>query len=145
MTSIPNFAKCYETNHNWLRVMCALTAIILLVTASPAAFADCPADGACYTKKEAQTCLVCLHERDALRQSAQKKEDERNSAIGQQNALSGQLTECRVQRTAFDMERLHWRDVAHKEARRPSWLTVVSVGVGALLIGGATGWIAGAF
>lgn len=135
------FMNSYTTRFRNIWIKWMLTAVFALGVwlLTPVAHAECSADSECYTAREAQACLVCLTERERLRAVAKKKEDERNEAIAQQNILSGRASECRVQRDALDLERLQWRDTARNEAKKPSWWTVVGVGLGAVLIGGVMG------
>lgn len=141
------FMSSYTMNSRniWIRWMLSALLALGVWLLTPVAFAECPAGGECYTAREAQQCLVCLTERDDLRDTTKKKELERNEAVASQNILTGRVSECRMQRKAFDLERTQWRDVAREESSRPSWWLVVGVGVGALLLGGGSGWVAGQF
>ncbi len=115
---------------------CTSAFVILTVLASSLpAWADCPAGSECYTAKEAQVCLLCLDEQASLRAAARAKEAERNASVALQNTLAGQLEECRL-------ERGKWQDRAIKAEQRPGWIWVVTVGAGALILGGVVGGLA---
>jgi len=112
--------------------MLALVALII----TPVAHAECPPGGACYTAREAQACLVCLEEQDALRELAKKKEDERNALAASLNIATGRLLESGDLLAEANADRIR---LAVEAERRPTWWVVVGVGAAALIVGGVVG------
>ena len=131
-------ASAANTATKWS--LAALLALGILIL-TPVAHAECPPGGACYTAREAQACLVCLKESEALRKVSREKESQRNAAIAAQNVVQGALGECRIQSRALDIERMEWARAAQAAERRPTWWVVVGVGVSALVVGGVVGAI----
>lgn len=115
-----------------IRVVLAALIALGVVILSPAA----DAQDNCYTDREAQTCLVCLQESEALRELARKKEGERNALAAALNVESGRLLESGDQLLRADADRMR---LAVEVDARPTWWVVVGVGVGALVLGGAAG------
>lgn len=122
-----------------IRVVLAALIALGVVILSPAA----DAQDNCYTDREAQTCLICLQESEALRELAREKEAERNALAAALNVEMGRLMESRDHARALDLERLEYRDAANENARRPTWWVVVGVGLGALVVGVGGGLVMG--
>lgn len=114
-------------------LVCAIVTSLLF---SSPAWATCPGGGQCYSAREAQTCLVCLDEQDALRALAKKKEAERNALAASLNITTGRLLESGDLLLKADAERMR---LAVEVDARPTWWVVVGVGAAALLVGGVVG------
>ncbi|MFP4600897.1 MAG: hypothetical protein ACLFVJ_21785 [Persicimonas sp.] len=103
-----------------------------------ASWAQCPEGKECATVEKLRACNVCKLKLDGA-DGEPGLEERAREAEAMVNMERGRADELRLRVKAMSVERDEWRDRARDAERRPQWLTVVGVGVGALVVGWGVG------